>query len=87
MKYSMKELIEMFMHFPEDMICDVDLAFMWDYDDDVVQYHKNLSQNDFEQLTMSYANTLYVFKGDWEKENLLDMPERLLFSMNIEENK
>ena len=77
MKYTTTSLIEILKKFPKDLPIETQLAFMWNYPDELLDKQDKLSNDDFKELTMKHATDLCIFEGSWEKGNVSDVDNKL----------
>lgn len=70
MRYTIEEFINILNKFPKDLKIETELALMWNYPDDILEYQDQISTEEFRDLTMNHATDLCIFKGNWEKGNV-----------------
>ena len=67
MRYTIEEFINILNKFPKDLKIETELALMWNYPDDILEYQDQISTEEFRDLTMNHATNLCIFEGNWEK--------------------
>lgn len=76
MKYTTTSLIEILKKFPENTPIETELAFMWEYPEELKEIRNSYSEEYFRELTMQKATSLCIFEGSWEKGNVSDIENR-----------
>lgn len=77
-KYTTTSLIELLSKFPKDLQIETDLAFMWNYPEELKQWADdndidiNTDENFFD-MTIEHATDLCIFEGSWQKGNVSDV--------------
>jgi len=76
MKYTTTSLIEILKKFPENTPIDTELAFMWEFPEELNEIRNGYSEEYFRELTMQKVTRLCIFEGSWEKGNVSDVENR-----------
>lgn len=77
MRYTVESLIERLKKFPEDLKIETELAFLWEYPEELKDIRNGYSEEYFAELTQMKATRLYIFEGDWEKGSVSDVDGKL----------
>ena len=65
-KYTTTSLIEVLKKFPKDLPIETELAFMWNFPEELREGIKDINSEEFQESTMKNATDLCIFEGDWE---------------------
>ena len=66
-KYTVNDLIKELEKFPKNLPIETELAFMWNYPTELLEYFEDYDEDDFVLLTQANALDLCIFEGSWEK--------------------
>ena len=83
MNYTTSTLISLLEKFPQDLIISTELAFMWNYPDELLVEKDCMSDDEFKELTIKNATGLCIFEGSWEKGNVSDVDGKFEEFQNI----
>lgn len=75
MKYTVKELIEVLKHFPQDLEIANNISLTWEYDNEALGKCPSPDTHKKEYAkycndSMKYATSIYLLEGDWDKETV-----------------
>lgn len=73
-KYTTTSLIKELENFPKDTVIRADLAFIFNYDEDIISpKSSNETDDDFLERCKKVATDVAIFEGDWKKDNISDL--------------